>query len=515
MSTQILALEKIDQLFTIESLCEYLESHKSIKLIVKCEMFGSANSNLSIADDYLFSLFLGESIYPFCSSISCLVNLRSIDFDLSVENPCELGIILLRFSEVCYSEGKDDCNETILDSFQELKINFQNKLFESNKPRLIFHELADSYMANLVAGESDLDYDEDSVKSHYSLHPEEEFGFWHSFLSPYLNYDLYSSTWAWIIPYHANKSEEPHNIETLLLSYGGMSENFIMEEADNLVFNSLPSIVLSQSVMMQFPRIGFNIAQKCAYSIFEKDITSLLSIDSDSYSNFNPKVNHFRDVKTHQILLSEDGSLMTIRDNLAQYIFFVDHYDYSSDAEISLKNLDISVEQDYQNTFDIIADKLSYLAGNHIDISCPWNKLDDELFEQLCYDLITYSSNFDLDTRQKMGKSRSRDGGRDIEVYTQSRFNQPKSKWIVQCKLLQRSATLAGSKVQVSDVIDQYGAEGFWIMTNGVIDATLHDKLDGIARNRKIGIEKWDYLKIERILAKPKYQNIRKRYFGV
>ena len=111
--------------------------------------------------------------------------------------------------------------------------------------------------------------------------------------------------------------------------------------------------------------------------------------------------------------------------------------------------------------------------------------------------------------------SRSRDGGRDIEVYTRSRFNQPKSKWIVQCKLLQRSATLAGSKVQVSDVIDQYGAEGFWIMTNGVIDATLHDKLDGIARNRKIGIEKWDYLKIERILAKPKYQNIRKRYFGV
>ena len=514
MSKQILALEKIDQLFTIESLREYLEKHKSIKLIVKCDMFCGSNSNLSIADDYLFSLFLGESIYPFCSSISCAVNLSSIEFDLSVGNACELGLILLRFSEVSYSEGKDDSDETIFDSFHELKMDFQNQLFDSNKPRVIFHELADSYMANLVAGNCDLSLSENDLRSLYKDYPEEEFGFWHSFLSPYLNYDLYSSPWAWIIPYDANKNEEPHNIEPLLLSYGGMSENFIMEEADNLVFNSLPSIVLSQSVMMKFPRMGFNIAQKCAYSILKKNNTSLPSIDSGFYSNSNPKVNHFRDVKTHQILLSEDGSLMIVRDDLAQYIFFVDHYGYSSATEISLKNIDVSVEQDYQNAFDIIADRLSYLAGNHIDISCPWNKLDDELFEQLCYDLITYSSNFDLDTRQKMGKSRSRDGGRDIEVYTRSRFNQPKSKWIVQCKLLQRSSTLAGSKVQVSDVIDQYGAEGFWIMTNGVIDATLHDKLDGIARNRKIGIEKWDYLKIERILAKPKYQNIRKRYFG-
>lgn len=379
MSTQILALEKIDQLFTIKSLCEYLENYKSIKLVVNCVTFCSANSNLDIATDYLFSLFLGESIYPFCESISYVITSYTIEFDLYVEKAHDLAEILFKFSEVCYSKGnneiilssseviyskddEDDYDEAIFDSFHELIIDFRSKLFNPIKPKIFFHELADSYMANLIAGESDLDYDKDAVKSHYNLHPEEEFGFWHSFLSPYLNYDLYSSPWAWIIPYNANKNEEPHNIEPLLLSYGGISENFIMEEADNLVFKSLPPIVLSQSVMMQFPRMGFNIAQKCAYSILKKDNISLLSIDSDSYSSFNQKINHFRDVKTHQILLSEDGSLMIIRDDLAQYIFFVDHYDYSSDTEISLKNLDTSVEQDYQNAFDIIADKREHLS---------------------------------------------------------------------------------------------------------------------------------------------------------
>jgi len=513
MSTQILlALEKIDQLFTIDSLCEYLENHRSIKLIVNCSMFCSANSNLSIADDYLFSLFLGESIYPFCRSISCVVNLRSIDFDLSVEKPCELGIILLRFSEVCYSEGKTDCDETILDRFQELKIDFQNKLFESNKPKIFFHELADSYMANLVAGNCDSSLSENGLTSLYENHPEEEF-FWHSFVSPYVGYDVYTSYesfYPWIIPYNF----EPHDLEELLLSYGGIGEHLpILEKADKVIFNNLPPIILSNSMMIPFPESDFKTAQKCAYSILSKSDSTLRPLNATHHSNVY-RINDVQDVKIHHNLVSEDGSLMIIKDDLAQYVFF---QNYSSDSEFSLITFDTSLEQDYQHTFDLIADKLSSLAGYSVDISCPWEKLNDELFEQLCYDLIEYSLIFDKDTRQKMGKSRSRDGGRDIEVYTRSRLNKPKSKWIVQCKLLQkRAATLAGSKVQqVSDVIDQYGAEGFWIMTNGVIDATLHDKLDGIARNRKIGIEKWDYLKIERILAKPKYQNIRKRYFGV
>jgi hypothetical protein len=78
-----------------------------------------------------------------------------------------------------------------------------------------------------------------------------------------------------------------------------------------------------------------------------------------------------------------------------------------------------------------------------------------------------------------MGKSRSRDGGRDIVFHTTGRAGQPPVKWIVQCKLIRDGSSLAGSKVQVADPVDQYGAGGFCVMTSGVIDSTLYDKLEG------------------------------------
>jgi len=515
MSTQILVLKEIDKLFTVDSLKEYFKIYKSIKLTVDCRMFRSANSNLSIADDYLFALFLGESIYPYCSSISYCENSQSIDFDFYVEEICDLASILMMFAYQCNGENESD--EERDNYYMDLQMQFQEKLFDSNIPtsKIFFPQLADNYVANTIAGKSDYCYDEDIIQSIYKSSPEEEFEFWRSFFSYYIGYPLYTSSWAWLIPYNANKGEEPHNLEELLLSYGGFGKELpFMEEADSFVFKNLPTIVLSNSAMMLFPKIGFNIAQKCAYSILRKSDHSLPSIDSTAYSNLNLKINHFRDVKVHQTLLAEDGSFMIIRDDLAQYIFFIDHK-YSSESSLTLQHLDSSVEQDYQHTFDVIADRMSSLAGYDIDISCPWEKLDDESFEQLCYDLIEWDSYFDHETRQKMGKSRSRDGGRDIEVCTGSKLNKPVDKWIVQCKLLKKSTSLAGSKVQVSDVIDQYGAKGFWIMTNGVIDATLHDKLDGISKNRSIDIKKWGCLEIERILAKPKYKNIRKRYFGI
>jgi len=50
-------------------------------------------------------------------------------------------------------------------------------------------------------------------------------------------------------------------------------------------------------------------------------------------------------------------------------------------------------------------------------------------------------------------------------------------------------------------------------MTNAVIDPTLHDKLESIARNRVIEIDEWDLLRLERVLARPSHHSIKKRYF--
>lgn len=451
---------------------------------------GQANSNLDVAEDYLFSLFFGENIYPLCKSVYCQETSRSFSFNLCVNSACELASAAIQFSYAYNNEWNIDFENSIM----EFK-------FSLKKQKLFFPELADRYMANLISGKDDLCLDQAQSQSHYDINPEEEFDFWYSFISSHVDYDVYISSWAWLIPYSSIKGEVPHNLEQLLLSYGGIGKKLpVMEEADSFLVGTLPPVVLSNSAIMRFPREGFSIAQKCAFSILQKS------------KRLAP--HYLQNVESHQILISEDGYLMIVRDSLAQYIFFINNR-YSSETELTLKPLASSIEQDYQNAFDRLADRLSSLAGNHIDISCPWENLDDELFEQLCYDLIVYSPNFDPDSRQKMGKSRSRDGGRDIEIHTRRRIDKPKEKWIIQCKLLSRGASLSGTKVQVSDVIDQYGAKGFCIMTTGVIDATLHDKLDGIERNRKIDVEKWDYLRIERVLAKPKYQNIRKRYFGI
>lgn len=84
-------------------------------------------------------------------------------------------------------------------------------------------------------------------------------------------------------------------------------------------------------------------------------------------------------------------------------------------------------------------------------------------------------------------------------------------KWIFQCKLILGGKSLSGSKVMVADVIDQFGSDGFGVMTNEVIDSTLYDKLDSIAERRNIGLQSWDGRRIHRFLASR--PDLMKKYF--
>ena len=54
--------------------------------------------------------------------------------------------------------------------------------------------------------------------------------------------------------------------------------------------------------------------------------------------------------------------------------------------------------------------------------------------------------------------------------------------------------------VQISDTVDQYGAMGFAVMTNAIIDATLFDKLESISERRGIEQEVWSGMELERFL---------------
>ncbi|MTJ31357.1 MULTISPECIES: pentapeptide repeat-containing protein [Aphanizomenon] len=145
------------------------------------------------------------------------------------------------------------------------------------------------------------------------------------------------------------------------------------------------------------------------------------------------------------------------------------------------------------------------------DISCSWNQLNDEKFEELCYDILIKQHNLKLTDICKMGNSRSRDGGRDI-VFERTDINKKPIKWIAQCKLKSDKGSLGSSKVpNIRDMLDQYNAEGFCILTSGIIDATLHDKLDTLKEDKGFEVERWSYLEIERFLAE--HPEIKARYF--
>lgn len=126
---------------------------------------------------------------------------------------------------------------------------------------------------------------------------------------------------------------------------------------------------------------------------------------------------------------------------------------------------------------------------------------------------FTITQKFDNTTIRKMGKSRSRDGGRDIIVYTQARLGYQKEKYIFQCKYLRPGGSLTAKKVtDISDTIEQYNAQGYGIMTSVVIDATLYDKLDAIATKKQIRSEEYSVYELERILARQ--PALRERHFN-
>lgn len=178
-------------------------------------------------------------------------------------------------------------------------------------------------------------------------------------------------------------------------------------------------------------------------------------------------------------------------------------------------NLEVITDVEIQAHLNFLGETLETLrkvSGESGEFSLPWHELTDEAFEDLCYDVIRCCGRYDGSSVRKVGKTKSRDGGRDLLFQSQEEpfFWRPATQWIGQCKLIRNGSSLTG-KLQVSDVIAQYGAGGYCIMTSGLIDATLHDKLDGISRNRNVAIDRWDKMRLERFLAHR--SEIRKRYF--
>lgn len=273
------------------------------------------------------------------------------------------------------------------------------------------------------------------------------------------------------------------------------------------------SFVLSDGMVSYFPmsqyfksRVCASFAQRHDDDMWPSDMFDWL----DASFTHSPFGEHIRAsipesqwaIGPHRetCLIHTTGTLIILNDSTHSHIL----YDTKPLDERATKNL-------YEKICDATR-SVATAMGLSDTLALDWKSLDDEQFEQLCYDILYAHPMFDSSTIRKLGNSRSRDGGRDIEIRgAPGTPGGKRRKWIFQCKLTQ-SNSLGATKVQdIGDMLDQYRAEGFGVMTSALIDATLFDKIDNVCGRRSIETLNFSILELDRALVRN--PTIRKRYF--
>ncbi|PKD17660.1 hypothetical protein APR41_05480 [Salegentibacter salinarum] len=523
---KVINFEKIHDQFTSEKeIVGFLKKNSNgfvFQIIIE-----RARHYSDLAQYYLEAAYIGQNLSQHSEKISYNLN-RSLEYHPIAQlglRPIATEIEklgnLIHFYGKVYSGKHEEESETFMEGYYEYRETLEQQLHT-------FPELVDDYYANYINGEY---YEYSPVEnanffeSEFKSFPERRFGFWKCAFSDMIGEDFFVSLDSWIIP---NTSDLPK----ILKEYSGIDKiNFI--KADFFALGNI-SYLMSDGLITHFPFASLLQAKHCYSNIFdnwhiENDIFNrdeiwmhrFITFDR-SFAKLSPQENYkgYPDDRSEELInlvtrnegffrppsvvcfyLSEYGDHILVKDEKCSYLFFgTDKLTHSELFSLS-------------NRLSILFRTTANLAGIHIEIKCPWEKLDDEKFEELCYDIIYHNPKFDNNTIRKMGKSKSRDGGRDIVVHTHSRPGYLPEKYIFQCKYLKPGSSLTATRViDISDTIDQYGAQGYGIMTSVVIDATLFDKLDAISSRKRIETQEFSVYEMERILAR--YDNIKHRHFN-
>lgn len=374
-------------------------------------------------------------------------------------------------------------------------------------------DIVDWYYANLVGGAyAQMRYDApDYYKDEITRFPERRTGFYKSGFSHMLGRSCYASPDSWLVP-----SGVPLDRFFAATGQKYEPETFLSGEVLLVAGNSY---VVADGLVAYFPMNQYFKSRVCASLVREKeeDPYDTETYDPDNFDwtdasfTHSPYLEHLwrrvHDQQGHRpgaragILIDSSGTLVTVFDGLFTHVL----YDTKTLNIVALKELHEEVGK--------IAGQLSSAIGLPGTSRLYWQELTDESFEQLCYDVIYAHPRFDSDTIRKLGKSRSRDGGRDIEAFDLPvRSADRPRKWIFQCKLVTDGSSLTGRKlVDVGDMLEHYSAEGFSVMTSALIDATLYDKLDAVCGKR--GVEQLHFSAMELERAVSRSTAIRDRYF--
>lgn len=350
--------------------------------------------------------------------------------------------------------------------------DLRNTLLDSSvPPQLNFPQLADRFMAYAMASRES---ETTLLSPDTTVHPEWSAGYWCSFAAANAGLTAFVSFGDWVVPHG-------EDLGAVLACIGGFEDG-------------APEFLPATTLVLDRARLLFHETAACPLPVehaLEKP-RALSDVLLGPPSGFKDSAATNREI-------SEDGDVFVFTDQRARYVFFPRRHEHSTVADV-------------YNQLAEAAQTLGKLAGiRPVSITLPWNRLDDEAFEQLCYDVLTASERYDGSSVRKMGKSRSRDGGRDLIVLTRAAAWEIQKRIIVQCKLLPSDRSLGASHLNIVDTVEAYGAEGYCIMTSGYVDATLHDRLSAFDERKGWHVDTWSHMELERLIARR--PDIRTRYF--
>jgi len=454
---------------------------------------------LDVAYSYLNASYVLETLANnFCTKklTTSPANLDNFNYEVQVEEYClgKLSPLIIEF--LCILKSNEYIDE-------DEQFNFSEKVqeFEANLDIIVlnFPDIIDLYYANMINGGLD-----EAGTSLEDKSPAHRYGYWHAakYLKSNINV-LYSQN-CWVAS-NDIEIKELFDDETT-------KDSFSIIPANLVVINS-QAMVVSENGVLQIPMGEVIQGFACIHDIFPDKgghYPHQLDRFNDSFfsnSSNNPRFNSieptsfWQDSAAFELYVSEFGEFVIFKTTEASLVLF------------NINKPAYTKSQAFINAMLTIGASFKDEVLLAPSIELDWNQMDDEKFEQLCYDIIYHNSKFDRSTIKKMGSSRSRDGGRDIVVYTKENHNQNPQKFIFQCKFSKSHKSLNTSNVgSISDVIDQYGAKGYGVMCNHVIDSALYDRLEGIGKNRDIEIETWSGYEIERFIARR--PNIKNYHFS-
>lgn len=485
-----------------------------ITVFIPLDSVGFSSSYIDLCDDYLEAIWAGERLADTCQHSRALSyydqeNHKSY-IKLFLTNPNEKFYEALSDCITLYKQYDDSLYSEAPLEYSDIRdavLSIEDNLDNLNVKVPALH---DYYYANLIGGKyfEMMSEAPNEYRSEINKYPERALGFWVSAYSSLVGERCFASADAWVLP------------NTVDLN------NFFKVTEQNYRFESfIPSSILvvkgvsyttSDVIISYFPMKHYFKSKVCSSIELSRD-EDRWPHDPFDWSNSTFTYSPHNDFWRGQI--GHDSSLLSPKPSQEKCyvdpngtLVIVDDGDFYhllyDTAELNLSQMK-SLNETLGGTLLSIGINIGFSE----DLTYDWSTIDDEKFERICYDIIYSHPRFNNETIRKLGKSRSRDGGRDIQVHDipVNPLTPPK-KWIFQCKLVTGAGSLSATKlIDVGDMLDTYDVEGYGVFTNTLIDATLYDKLDKVCMKRGVEQLNFSLLEVEKELIRKPY--IRMKYF--